>query len=96
MPNVVLEAMATGLPVVATKVEGVAELLGDATSSQAVAFGDSTALAERIIQIAGNPSLAASLGERNRYRAVSSFAIDQMVGQYAQLYESIARGQGKI
>ncbi|MCI0358142.1 MAG: glycosyltransferase [Planctomycetaceae bacterium] len=89
MPNVVLEAMAAGKPVVANRVEGVAELLGPSTSDQCVAPQNGQALGERIIQLVQNPQIAADLGKRNRERAVEKFSIGAMVAKYEQLYASV-------
>ena len=70
MPRVVLEAMASRLPVVATGAEGVAELLGPAAASQTVPYGDSQALAAKILALLADPAKAAQLGAANRARYV--------------------------
>ena len=66
MPNVVLEAMASGLPVVATSVEGVEELLGPAAESQTVRYGDSAALATKIVRLVDDRHEATATGAENR------------------------------
>ncbi|MHB1035908.1 MAG: glycosyltransferase [Pirellulales bacterium] len=91
MPNVVLEAMASGLPVVATDVEGVRELLGPAAEAQVVPGGNSQEFSERIVAIASNPELAASLGQENRCRAEREFSLAKMVAAYEGLYESLLK-----
>jgi glycosyltransferase involved in cell wall biosynthesis len=90
MPNVVLEAMAARLPVVATDVEGVRELLGPSAEAQVVAQGAVQALGERIVALLSDDSLAARLGEENRTRAERHFSIDAMVTAYAALYARLA------
>jgi len=90
MPNVVLEAMASGLPVVATDVEGVAELLGPGAAAQTVSYGATEALADKIIQLLGDCELAGRLGRENRYRAESHFGIDAMVAAYQTLWTDLA------
>ena len=62
MPNVILEAMATGLPVVTTEVEGVGQLLGANAGEQTVAFGETEGLVHKILALINNSSLAAQLG----------------------------------
>ena len=73
MPNVVLEAMAAGRPLVATDVEGVRELLGPLAERQAVRYGDSPALAGRIAGFLGDPAAAAAVGSANRRRVEDAF-----------------------
>jgi len=90
MPNVVLEAMASRLPVVATDVEGVRELLGPAADRQIVSLGNSQALADKVVSTLSDQSLAAALGDANRRRAEENFGILRMVRGYASLWESLA------
>jgi len=85
---VVLEAMAAGLPVVASDVEGVRELLGPVASEQTVRYGDSTALAGRIVRLVSDPELCAELGRDNRSRAEQEFTFDRVVAAYQELWAS--------
>ena len=62
MPNVVLEAMASRLPVVASNVEGVAELLGPDADAQTVAHGDTTAFAAKVVGIMTDRGVGRRLG----------------------------------
>lgn len=89
MPNVVLEAMASGLPVVAMEVEGIDDLLGDASRDQVVPQGDTDAFTERVISLLHTPEKMALLGTRNRARVVEQFRWQRSVEQYAALYESL-------
>jgi glycosyltransferase involved in cell wall biosynthesis len=88
MPNVVLEAMAAGKPVVATQAEGTVELLGIAALEQTAAVGDWAGFRQRLIEIGRNPQLAAELGVKNQTRA-GQFSISAMVLRYERLFESI-------
>ncbi len=92
MPNVVLEAMSAGLPVVATRVDGVEELLGDCPQ-QIVEYGNDLAFANAIQAIADDPELAAALGQRNVQRAINHFSLAAMVRRYELLYESVLGSQ---
>lgn len=89
MPNVVLEAMAAGKPVVARRVEGVEELLGELGRDQVVETGPKELVADRIIHLAQNPQLAADLGRLNQVRARQFFSIEAMVEKYERLYASL-------
>lgn len=89
MPNVILEAMAAGKPVVATQAEGVQELLGAEATEQLCPHEDAAGFAERIVHLANDSVLAAELGAQNRARAAAEFSLEAMVSRYAALYESL-------
>jgi glycosyltransferase involved in cell wall biosynthesis len=88
MPNVVLEAMAAGKPVVATQAEGIVELLGIASQEQTAAPGDWAGLRQLLIEIGRNSQNAAELGQKNRARA-AQFSIAVMVQRYERLFRSV-------
>jgi starch synthase (maltosyl-transferring) len=89
MPNVVLEAMAAGTPVVSTRAEGVVELLGDAASQQTAAVGDDEDFVRKLVFLLDNPTAAGEIGQRNRQRVAECFSLDRMVESYQQLYLSL-------
>jgi len=89
MPNAVLEAMASRLPVLATDVEGVQELLGPVAPEQTVPYGDWEAFAERVVNLMEDRRRAAELGAENRRLAEQKFSIGRMVAAYEQLWESL-------
>ncbi len=90
MPNVVLEAMASRLPVIATRVEGVEELLGPDAAVQTVRYGDSQTFTDKIVKFLKDPTLRSQLAQENRYRAEENFALSTMVEAYQDLWESLA------
>lgn len=90
MPNVVLEAMASRRPVVATDVEGVRELLGPNAPRQTIRHGDSQMLADAIVALMLDPELSNATGRANRHRAEESFGITRMVKVYEDLWASLA------
>lgn len=90
MSNVLLEGMSAGLPVVASKVEGVGEALGPLAAEQAVSAGDEPAFAAQLRRLMGEESLRTQLGAANRERAVAEFSLAKMIERYDTLYESLA------
>ena len=89
MPNVVLEAMSVGLPIVSTRAEGVVELLGQAAKDQTVAVQDWDAWVEKIIQLATEKEFRDRLSKANYDRCVQQFNLADKLLQYAQLYQTI-------
>ena len=89
LSNTILEAMASGLPVVATRVGGADELVVDGVTGVLVPPRSAEALAEAIDQLASDPSRRNSMAQSARRRAYDEFAIDRMMQNYAALYESM-------
>jgi glycosyltransferase involved in cell wall biosynthesis len=89
MPNVVLEAMAAGKPVVASRVEGVAELLGHDVDLQTVPAGDSEAFLRRVASLTESLHLRNQLGQNNLQNAVQRFSVERMLRAYRDLYRQL-------
>jgi glycosyltransferase involved in cell wall biosynthesis len=85
-----LEAMAAGLPVVATRVGGNAEVVVDGATGRLVAPRDPDALAAAIGQVLADRTQARAMGARGAERARVHFGIDGMVGAYTALYDALA------
>jgi sugar transferase (PEP-CTERM/EpsH1 system associated) len=85
--NTILEAMATGLPVVATRVGGNAELVEDDDTGLLVPAADSDSLARAILRYVSDPQLARRHGAAARRRVEQRFSLDRMVERYAALYQ---------
>lgn len=81
----ILEAMAAGLPVVATAVGGTPEIL-DATCGRLVPSRDPGALAAALGELASQAELRHSLGVAARRRVEARFTIDRMVAEYRETY----------
>lgn len=75
IPVVLMEAMATGLPVIAPQIAGIAELVEDSISGYLVPPGDPDTLAQRIEPLITNPELRASLGQAGRHKVEQDFNI---------------------
>jgi L-malate glycosyltransferase len=93
--NVVLEAMGTGLPVVATRVGGLPGLVEDQKTGLLVAPDDVPALAQAIVRLLETPGLAATMGARGRARALAEFGLDRMSERVDTLYcRALGPGEG--
>jgi glycosyltransferase involved in cell wall biosynthesis len=83
----VLEAMLAGLPVVATRVSSLPELVADGETGFLVPAGDASALAGALARALERPEL----GEAGRLRAQREFSVARMADRTASLYEALAR-----
>lgn len=88
--NTILEAMASGLPVVATRVGGNPELVEEGVGGALVPRQDPTALAGAIAGYVGDAELGRRHGQASRQRANGDFSLERMVEAYANLYTSLA------
>lgn len=93
--NTILEAMASGLPVLATRVGGNAELVADEESGRLVDAGDVDALAQGLVAMAGDPARSAAMGWAGRRRVESRFGLSAMVAAYRGLYDRLLAGAGR-
>ena len=94
MSNTILEAMASALPVLATRVGGNPELVIDQTTGLLFPVQDSSALAQRLSLLAHNFDFRRALGEAARRRAVAEFSLDGMIEAYSALYLTLAERRG--
>ena len=86
----VLEAMAQGLPVVATNVGGNPEVVADGQTGLLVPPGDPTQLARAIVEIWKNPELGRRMGAAGRARVENNFNVRRMVANYEAIYEELS------
>jgi glycosyltransferase involved in cell wall biosynthesis len=90
MSNTLLEAMASGLPIICTAVGGNVELVAHRERGMLVPPGDDAAIAQAILEYSATPDLRALHGTTARQYIESNFSLDQMVRRYVALYESVA------
>jgi sugar transferase (PEP-CTERM/EpsH1 system associated) len=84
--NTILEAMACGLPVVATRVGANEDLIEDGATGHLVPPADSEALARGIVAYFSDPAAAKRHGDAGRQRVLRKFSLEHMVEQYHDLY----------
>ncbi|MGB0749222.1 MAG: TIGR03088 family PEP-CTERM/XrtA system glycosyltransferase [Magnetospiraceae bacterium] len=89
--NTILEAMSSGLPVVATRVGGNPELVTDGETGLLVPPQDPRALADAFIRYLDNPGLVAAHGQAARARIDRDFSMDAMMTAYAGVYDRVLR-----
>jgi glycosyltransferase involved in cell wall biosynthesis len=87
--NTILEAMATGLPVVARRVGGNPELIVDGVTGRLYDPAAPGALERALLPYLTDPALRRAHGNAGRDRVVQNFSLDEMVSGYAALYDEI-------
>ena len=92
--NTILEAMATRLPIVATRVGGNAELVESGMSGWLVPAASPAALADGVLEYFHDPALARRHARAARQVAETRFSLARMVGDYAELYERALAAAG--
>ena len=94
-PLAALEYMDAGLPVVATRVGGMPDLIEDGVHGRLVAPGDPSALAAAIVDVVGDRERAAAMGARARERRRSELSLDATVRALEALYERLVDERGR-
>jgi glycosyltransferase involved in cell wall biosynthesis len=97
-PNAVLEAMGAGLPIVATRVGGIPELIDDDKTGLLVPPGDARALADALQRLMASPTAAARLGGAAQAVATARYSFTRMVAAFDALYvtELARHGAGAV
>ena len=89
LPMVLIEAMASGVPVVSTAVGGIPEVLQEGITGFLVAPGSCQPLAERLKRLVDDPALAQQLGRAARQDAQRRFSVDVMMRRHQELYDEV-------
>lgn len=90
LPNALLQAMAAGLPCVATRVGGVSELIEDRVNGRLVAPEQVEELAEALVWMFQNPLEAARYRTAARYTVEARFTLERMAESYLSVYKEVA------
>jgi glycosyltransferase involved in cell wall biosynthesis len=94
IPVFLMEAMAAGLPVVATHISGIAELVEDGVSGLLVPERDPAALAAALSRLAGDPELRRRFGRAGHDRVRDSFELTRTVAALRDLLLASPKGRG--
>ncbi|MFZ1936723.1 MAG: glycosyltransferase [Thermoguttaceae bacterium] len=92
LPIALLEAMACGLPVIATTVGGIPEVMKHGVNGVLVPPENHQSLAEAIELLLGRPEIASSMRVANRQKALTRHSMEQTAAEYAKLYDHIMAG----
>jgi len=84
-----LEAMACGVPVIASRVGGLPEVVEDGQTGFLLGVGDVQGMAEAGVRLLRDPALLATMGKAARERAITHFSADRVVRQYEAYYARI-------
>jgi glycosyltransferase involved in cell wall biosynthesis len=94
--NTILEAMASGLPVIATDVGGNVDLVLAGQTGEIIAAGDPLVMAHRLVQLASDPERARAMGLAGRQRVQAEFSMQAMVRNYRSVYDTqLARARAR-
>jgi glycosyltransferase involved in cell wall biosynthesis len=95
-PLAILEYMDAGLPVAATRVGGVPDLIEDGVHGRLVEPGDAPALAGALVELLGDRGRAAAMGARGRERRRAEFDLDGTVRRLEGLYARLVDERGRV
>jgi glycosyltransferase involved in cell wall biosynthesis len=92
LPRVFPQAMAAGLPIVATRVDGAVDAIEEAVTGFLVEVGDTESMAERLVRLAADPAGARAMGAAGLAR-VEEFSAERMVRRLEDLYQALHEGR---
>jgi glycosyltransferase involved in cell wall biosynthesis len=96
LPLVLLEAMATGLPVLSTAVGGIPDLLEEGVTGFLSPAGDRAPLTWQLASLSTDGSLARRVGEAGRQAILQRYSVDRMAKEYGLLYERTLRDSRRL
>jgi glycosyltransferase involved in cell wall biosynthesis len=94
LPYTLLEAMALGIPIVAARVGGLAEVIQDGSTGLLVPPQDSAALTRAILRLYEDPALRSRLGEQARLLQQTRYSLQAMTERYLAIYRKVVGSSG--
>ena len=95
-PMSILEAMATGLPVISTNVGGIPEVICDGENGVLVPSQDPYSLAGAICRVFDDPNYASELGKKARETIENKYSLSTITEAYSKIYLSLDRNKGSV
>ncbi|QDT89737.1 glycosyltransferase [Gimesia algae] len=89
MPNVVLEAMASGLPVISTRVDGISELIRDGEQGTVVATGEPAEISQALSDLSAHPARFIEMAETAQHLVKNEFTWNSIADRYDQIYTQL-------
>lgn len=96
LPRSIIEAMRAGLPVIASDVGGVSELIEEGVTGYLVPRGDAETLRARLEMLIDNPEIRHRMGMAGYERFLEKFTFDRMLTETVKVYEEVLQKHGKI
>ena len=93
-PVVAIEALAAALPVVATRVGGIPDVVTEGEDGYLVEVGDVEAIADALERLARDPELRRALGEHGREMVVPRYRVERLVDEVDALYRELLTERG--
>jgi len=94
LPTVIMEAMAVGVPVVATDIPGSREMISHKKNGWLVSPADSSSIVRAICELIENPLLRQEIGQAGK-QSVKQYSIQEIVKYYLKLYETLLTGSNR-
>jgi glycosyltransferase involved in cell wall biosynthesis len=95
-PNTVLEALASGVPVVATAVDGIPEQIDEGRTGFLVPKGDAEGLASKVVQLISQPRRLRAMGESAAQTAAAKFSLETQANAYLHFYEQMRQSHAEV
>ncbi len=93
IPQVLMQALAVGLPVVSTTVGSIPDVVRNGETGYVVPPRDAAALADRIRDLVDNPALRSRMGEAGRALVDRSYSLDRMLDELERIYQRVGKGR---